>query len=78
MATIKKNCIITKYDPTITEAPFLTIPLDEVEVLEPIDNNDLGVEFCNILMSACRNKGFVFKFYTMSDKDGFDYEVVVK
>ena len=30
-----KKCIISRYDETITEPPFLTIPLDTIDVLEP-------------------------------------------
>ena len=71
-----RKCIISKYDETITEPPFLTIPLDEVEVMEP-KKGDLGVEFSNRMKKACREKGYVFKFYTMSKKEGFDFEIVM-
>ena len=74
--TIKK-CIISKYDRKITEPPYLTIKVDEAEVVEP-KKDYLGEEFCRRLKSACREKGYVMKFYTMSSKKGFDYEIVVR
>lgn len=73
---IIKKCIITKYDETITEPPYLTIKIDEMEVLKPL-NDDLGEEFARRLYVGCNRLGYVFKFYTISDENGFDYEVVV-
>jgi len=72
-----KRCEIARYDDSITEPPFLTIPIDKVEVEEP-ETDYLGVEFCSRLRLACRAKGYQFKFYTLSDKKDFDYEIVVK
>ena len=71
-----KKCIITRYDTTIIEPPFLTIPIDKVDVLQPT-KDEYGVEFCARLKSACKNKGYIFKFYTISEVEGFDYEIVV-
>lgn len=73
---IMKQCEISIYDKSITEPPFLTIPIDKVEVEEP-ETDHLGEVFCERLRSACREKGYQFKFYTLSDKDGIDYEIVV-
>ena len=51
-----RKCVITRYDNTITEPPYLTIEIDQVEVLKPeIDN--LGEEFYFRLSDACRRKG---------------------
>jgi len=73
---IVKKCFISRYDETIKVAPFLTIKIGEVDVVEPkID--DLGHEFAQRLVGACRSKGYIFKFYTKSSLDGFDYELVV-
>lgn len=71
-----KKCIITRYDTTINEPPYLTIELDTVEVCEPI-KDDLGESFADILRDTCRRKGYNFRFYSMSDKEGYDYELVV-
>lgn len=75
MNTIKK-CIITKYDKTIIEPPFLRIKLDEVEVIKP-EIDDLGVIFAQRLKNACADKGYIFKFYTKCYEEGIDYELVV-
>ena len=71
-----KKCVITVYDQTITTPPFLTIPIDEVEVLQP-EVDYLGEELYERLRGACRAKGYIFKFYVNSSREGFDYEVVV-
>ncbi len=71
-----KKCIIARYDETITEPPYLTIPLCTVEVVKP-ENDDGGVMFANVLMKACRENGYVFKFYTSGKERGVDYEIVV-
>lgn len=74
---ILRKCIITKYDTTITKPPYLRIPLAKVEVLEPEDRDDGGVEFARRLRSACINKGYRFQFYSSYDGEE-DYEIVVK
>lgn len=73
-----KKFIITRYDESITEPPFLTIKIDEMEVRQP-ENDTLGSEFCERIRCGCRAKGYKFKFYTMaSEIEGFDFEVVVE
>lgn len=72
-----RKCVITRYDESITEAPFITIPIDSVEVSEPLTDN-LGEEFALRIFSACRSKGYNFKFYTTSRNKDFDYEIVVE
>jgi len=71
-----KKCIIAKYDKTIKEPPYLTIKINEIEVLEPKED-DLGSLFAKILKQACIDKGYIFKFYTLSREKNFDYEIVV-
>lgn len=71
-----KKCIISRYDYTIKEPPFLTIKLDTTEVLKP-QKDHLGEELARRLIIACGKKGYMFKFYTMSREKGFDYEIVV-
>ena len=73
-----KKVEITKYDKSIKKPPFLTLHLDDCEVDEPDKDVDkYGEKFADNLWRACRNKGYYFKFYTMSSKLGYDYEAVV-
>ncbi len=72
----RKKCIISRYDETITKPPYLTIPIDSIEVTQP-ENDHLGEEFAGILMRACSHKGYTFRFYTMSTEEGSDYNIVV-
>lgn len=74
--TIK--CVVSRYDDTIKEAPFKTIAIDTIELSYPAKDNAQGTEKYNRLCEACRAKGYVFKFYTMSQEKGITYEVVVK
>jgi len=76
MSNIKKM-MITRYDETITEPPYLTIQIDKMLVEKP-ENDNLGEEFCKRIRQSCRGRGYQFKFYTTSDNSEFDYEVVVK
>jgi hypothetical protein len=76
MSNIKKM-MITRYDETITEPPYLTIQIDKMLVEKP-ENDNLGEEFCERIRQSCRGRGYQFKFYTTSDNSEFDYEVVVK
>ena len=75
---VLKKCVITRYDETIKEPPYLTIPIDKVDVFEPeVDKG--GVKFASRLHNACDRKGYFFKFYTMCSKnDKYDYKIVVK
>lgn len=73
---IIKKCKISRYDETITEPPYLTIQIDKMEVKKPIKDN-LGEEFAERLRCGCRMNGYQFKFYTMSEDNDYDYEVVV-
>ena len=77
LTDVLKNCIIPRYDKTITRPPFLTIPIDTVQVPEPISNGDGRHEFALRLTAACRMFGHTFKFYSMSEQEGVDYELVV-
>jgi hypothetical protein len=73
---IIRRMIISRYDETIKEPPYLTIPIDEMSVEEP-DKDYLGEEFCKRIQNACVLKGYRFKFYTVSTSAYFEYEVVV-
>lgn len=75
---MKKKCIITFYDPNIKKPPYKTIDLDSFVIYEPENSSDDGgVDFANGLRSSCKNKGYDFKFYCMSSRKDWDYEVVV-
>lgn len=76
METELKKCIISRYDETITEPPYLTIPIDKTEVEKPI-NDEGGVEFAARLKAACRAKGYIFKFYSCCSEKEEDFEIVV-
>lgn len=67
---------ITKYQENIKEPPFLTEKVGEMEVEKP-EVDYLGEEFYERISSACRSKGFTMKFYSSSEDECFDYEVVV-
>ena len=76
MAEELKKCVITRYDDTIKEPPYLTIAIDKTEVVDPKLNDD-GVEFFERLRGACRAKGYHIKCYTMSEDKNFDYQLIV-
>lgn len=72
-----KKCVITRYDETIKKPPYLTIPIDNVEVFQP-DNDEGGVDFANNLRIACSEKGYTFRFYSSGvDYKDVDFEIVV-
>lgn len=75
METLKK-CVVSRYDETITEPPYKTIPIDTFEVHQP-DVDDGGVEFYIRLFNECEKKNYKFKFYSLSSDKKFDYNVVV-
>jgi len=76
MKDFKKICIISIYDENIKTPPFKTIQIDEMEVLQP-EKDYLGEIFADRLRDMCSFKGYQFKFYTICNKDGYDYNVVV-
>ena len=73
---IKVKCVVSRYDETITKPPFKTLQIDEMEVYQP-ETDHLGEEFYDILSKECMERGYRFKFYTLSSKEGFKYNVVV-
>jgi hypothetical protein len=76
MSNVKK-LMITRYDSTIKEPPYLTIQIDKMLFEQP-ETDNLGEEFCERIRQGCQARGYQFKFYTLSDAPDFDYEVVVK
>tara|TARA_R110000751_G_scaffold96881_1_gene188773 strand:+ start:42 stop:278 length:237 start_codon:yes stop_codon:yes gene_type:complete len=73
----KVRCMISRYDETIKEAPFETIQIGEMEVEVPkVDH--LGQEFFMNLVKELKLQGYRIKFYTLSTKVGFKYNVIVK
>ena len=71
-----QKMMISRYDKTIQEPPFLTIQIDKKLVEKPEEDN-LGEIFCERIRQGWKAIGYHFKFYTMSDNANFDYEVVV-
>lgn len=72
-----KRCRIIKYDETVKRPPYKFIELDTVEVEKP-GNDYLGEAFFDELLDACFDKGYSFKFYSLSDDEDFDYDLVVR
>lgn len=70
------KCFISRYDVKIKSYPFLTLKIDDVEVEKP-DNDYLGEKFAENLRSACKEKGYSFRFYTTSSDKNYDFEIVV-
>jgi hypothetical protein len=75
MDTVKK-CMISRYDETITGAPFFAMQIDSVEVLQPGEDH-LGEKFAERLRDSCWEKGYNFKFYSLSTDENYDYSIVV-
>jgi len=71
-----KKCEITRYDPTIENPPFLTLHLENVQIVDP-EIDYLGEERRTRLECACRSKGYRMKFWSLSQKKEYDYEIVV-
>ena len=76
MESLKINCIISRYDETITEPPFKTIRLSTCEVVRPLTDNG-GEQFFENIKSECKKQGFNAKFYTSSENPKFTFEIVV-
>lgn len=70
------KCYISKYDKSIKEFPFKTIKIDEAYILQP-ENDYLGEKFAENIKNVCKQKGFEFKFYTLSELKDYKYEIVV-
>lgn len=74
------KCKIKRYDPAVTEPPLQFVELDEFEIKEPTgfekpdDKNELRYQ---LLRDQCYEMGYRFRFYSKSDTDGFDFDVVV-
>ena len=71
-----KRCLISRYDVSIKYYPFETVKIDEVKVERP-ENDYLGEKFAENLRSACKEKGYSFRFYTTSSDKNYDFEIVV-
>ncbi len=70
-----KKCLIQKYDVSVKEPPYEFIDLGNFTIDEP-DNRD-GFEFIKILKQKCREKGFEFRFYSLTEMKKYDYIVTV-
>ncbi len=71
----KVRCLIQKYDPAVTEAPFTFINLAECWVEETEDRIELRDRMVDAVWAA----GFVFKFYSLcSEHPGYKYTITVR
>ena len=68
---VLKKCLIARYDKTIKKPPYLTIPIDKIEVFEP-QEDEYGEIFSDRLQGACQRRGYHFKFYTISEDKDYD------
>ena len=76
MPNLKKIKIV-RYCTKKKKPPLEFVKIDEMQVEEP-NKDEGGVYFYKILNKACRDKGYRFRFYSLSaDDPNFDYEVVV-
>ena len=71
------KCRVQQYDPAVTEPPLQFVTLNEFECHQPEDDY-LGERFCMILHSNCWRLGYSMKFYSNSDDENYDYDVVVE
>jgi|LakMenE18May11ns_1017448.scaffolds.fasta_scaffold8467446_1 hypothetical protein len=71
-----KQIMVSRYDETIKEPPYLTIQVNAMLIDKPQDDQ-YGEIFCQRLREGCHLIGYRFKFYTLSEDTEFDYEVVV-
>ena len=75
----KVKCRLQQYDPAVTEAPFKFITVGEITLDRLSREQDkLGEQFASDLWSECKELGHSFRFYSGSDSDDYDYDVVVR
>lgn len=71
----KVKCIVQKYDPKVTKAPFTFINLAECW----IEDTDDGLVLYDRMWDAVWAAGFEFKFYSLcSDMPGYKYSITVR
>jgi hypothetical protein len=68
--------LIARYDETIDEPPYKTIPIDET-IVEEVIPDPYGEKFYDNLVKACKDKGYKFKFYTLCRNGEHYFEAVV-
>lgn len=68
--------MISRYDETIKEPPYLTVKIDEMLVVKP-EEDKYGEEFAERIRKSCNQRGYTFKFYTISENKEYDYEAVI-
>jgi hypothetical protein len=72
---MKLKCRIQKYDTTVTQRPFKFVDLGDVTVEVNCDVPSDGL--CDELALACHRAGHVFRFYSMSSAEGYDFDLTV-
>jgi len=71
-----KRCMVSRYDYSIKQPPFLGIQVGEFMIEEP-ERDHLGEQLCAKFRTACWLSGFTFKFWTTSTNPMYDYDVYV-
>lgn len=71
------KCRVQKYDPSVTEPPYQFITLSEF-TCEGRDNDDEGGWYFALrLKEECMKQGYIFKFYSLSRHEDYDFDVIV-
>jgi hypothetical protein len=66
------KCKVQQYDPSVTESPFEFIDLFDL-VFEHTKEDSLSFR----MKRECERHGRLFKFYTSSDTEDYNYIIVV-
>lgn len=77
MTTI--NIRIQKYDDKIKSPPFEFITIDQAELQVRSDEQDLlGQDRWHRIRQHCQDKGYVARFYSLSNSKKYHFDVTVK
>ncbi len=74
---MKVVCQIKKYDVKVQKSPYTFINLEKFECEKP-EIDDLGQTFAAILNQECKERGYIFRFYSMSQEKNITYDVTVR
>lgn len=69
--------ILTKYDKSITEPPFLTYAIsDTIELEDVVGDDPLGEKIYAKLSNLCYKRGEIMQFYTIGTDYNVDFQIV--
>ena len=68
------KCEIKRYDEGVTSPPYTSHQIGELEIHDFMDNCDVWIA----LVKKCKELGYTFRFFSMSDKEEYKYSVMVK